>query len=206
MLLSVCLLVLSHMRISINILSQMFSLMLFQSWNGKYTTYQHFWNSLCSYHKPALKSASPTKLANILTKNESYLPKSRKGAAKTPEVPMANFEYIPQNQDPQNLCYLHPNLDVPKGPIMSIHLFASFGRSRLISTFGKCPLAHKTRCRELAPLLYKEQFHLKLYSHLRGKKATKKYATLDVISWKLCHLDNSEAGEQVTQKDCAVSI
>lgn len=40
----------------------------------------------------------------------------------------------------------------------------------------------------------------------KRKKATKKYATLDVISGKLCHLDNSEAGEQVTQKDCAVSI
>lgn len=29
---------------------------------------------------------------------------------------MADFEYIPQSQDPQNLCYLHAVLDVPNGP------------------------------------------------------------------------------------------
>lgn len=88
---------------------------------------------------------------------------------------------------------------------MSKYLFASFGRSRLISTFGKCPLnqiLHKTRCRELTPLLHKEYF----YEVLQSFKRKKKNATLDLISGKLYYLENSEAGEQVTQKDCAVSI
>lgn len=59
---------------------------------------------------------------------------------------------------------------------MSKYLFASFGRPRPISTFGKCSLnqiLHKTRCRELRPLSHKDQFHLKFYSNLREKKPPK---------------------------------